>query len=324
LSSYIFKVNELEKYKLFLQKVKKANHAVILNSEDTMLLNIIAKLLVMSLECDNNNPPCLICNNCQKIIDNNALDVLWFGSEKSIVVEDSETIVQESFVVPYEFKNKYFVLQNFENATQQAQNKLLKIIEEPQKFDKYIILASNLDAVLSTIKSRCEIFDVPRFSAEELKTIFNFEAGNGKKVSFGAEYATGSLTKLNSIYNDEDFAEIYSLCIKLLTNLKTSANLLEYSTQILKYKIKIELVLEILSSLYRDILVIKNGEINLVQNKEQLNILMVLANDISDLSLVNIINEIQIVKQKLKFNASVSGVIDNLLLKILEIKHICK
>jgi len=83
-------------------------------------------------------------------------------------------------------------------------------------------------------------------------------------------------------------------------------------------------VLEILSSLYRDILVIKNGEINLVQNKEQLNILMVLANDISDLSLVNIINEIQIVKQKLKFNASVSGVIDNLLLKILEIKHICK
>lgn len=295
-----------------------------MHSEDIMLLNNLAKLLVMSFECEGEDAPCLICNNCQKIIDENALDVLYFGKEKNIVVEDSETIVQQSYVVPYEFKNKYFILQSFENATQQAQNKLLKIIEEPQQFDKFIILVSNLDAVLSTIKSRCEIFDVPRFTAEELKTIFDFEAGSGKKVSFGAEYSLGSLTKLNGIYNDEDFAEIYSLCIKLLTNLKTSANLLEYSSQILKYKNKLELVLEILSSLYRDILVIKQGEQNLVQNKQQINILMVLANDISNLALINIIAEIQKINEKLKYNASTSAVVDNLLLKILEIKHICK
>ena len=83
-------------------------------------------------------------------------------------------------------------------------------------------------------------------------------------------------------------------------------------------------MLEILSSLYRDLLVIKSGELSLVQNKEQINILMVLANGISNLAIIKIIKEIQSIKEKLKYNASLNGVIDNLLLKILEIKHLCK
>ena len=277
----------------------------------------------MNLECEYNET-CFICNNCQKVIDDNALDVLHFGNEKGIVVDDSEKIVQESYVVPYEFKNKYFILHNFENATQQAQNKLLKIIEEPQSYDKYIFLTSNLDAVLMTIKSRCEVFDVPRFSTEELKSIFDFDIGSAKKVSFGAEYSAGNLTKLENTYSDEDFNDMYSLCIKLLTNLNSSANILEYSSKICKYREKLDIILEILSSLYRDMLAIKSGQTNLVQNKEQTNILLVLANGISSLAILNIVKEIQSVKEKIKFNASISGAIDNLLLKILEIKHLCK
>ena len=323
MSNYIFKISQLSKYKDFLQRVKKSKHAIILNSEDTILLDTLAKLLAMNFECEYNEA-CFICNNCQKIIDDNALDVLHFGTDKNIVVEDSEKIVQDAYVVPYEFKNKYFILHNFDNSTQQAQNKLLKVIEEPQQYDKFIILTTNLDAVLQTIKSRCEIFDVPRFSTEELKQIFDFDIGSGKKVSFGAEYSAGNLTKLNDIYNDDDFNDIYLLCTKIVANLKSSADILEYSSKILKYKDKIDVLLGILSLLYRDLLAVKSGELNLVQNKEQINILMMLSNGISSLAIIKIIKEIQSIKEKLKYNASLNGVIDNLLLKILEIKHLCK
>ena len=92
-----------------MTKLECANHAIILNSADSMLLDTIAKLFVMKLECSENNSPCFICDSCQKIIDGNALDVEYFGLEKSIVVEDSEKIVEDSFVVPLEFKNKYFI-----------------------------------------------------------------------------------------------------------------------------------------------------------------------------------------------------------------------
>ena len=95
-----------------------------------MLLDIVAKLFVMQNACKDEKKPCLICPNCQKVMDNNAIDVLYFGDEKSILVEDSEKIVEDSYILPLEFKNKYFILKDFDLATIQAQNKLLKIIEE--------------------------------------------------------------------------------------------------------------------------------------------------------------------------------------------------
>ena len=324
MSNYIFKVKEQEKYSEFLKLLEKSTHAIILHSKDTILSSILAKLLVMKIECENEDSPCLMCSNCQKVLDNNAIDVEYFGEQKNIMVEDSEKIVEDSYILPMQFKNKYFVLYNFDKATVQAQNKLLKVIEEPKKFDKFILLTDNLDAVLSTIKSRCEIYDVPRFDDEELKNIFDFKLGDGKKVGFSTEYANGSLTKLDEIYNDEDFEDINLLCQHILTNMLSSANVLEYSSKILKYRAKIDLVLEILISLYRDILAIKFEKMELVQNKHFLNGLLVLSNGMSEACLVSIIKEIEFAKQKLKYNANLSGVVDNLLLKILEIKHICK
>lgn len=324
MSSYLFQVSQLKKYQEFLNKITKGSHAIILHSQDAILQEIISKLFVMNFECENEVIPCMYCTSCQKIMDNNALDIKWFGENKSIVVEDSNFIVQDSFVVPYEFKNKYYILKNFDNSTIQAQNKLLKVIEEPQAYVKFILLVNNLDAVLSTIKSRCEIYDIPRFETAELKNIFDFKVGDGKKVSFGAEYASGNLTKLTEIYEDEDFQDIYALCVRLLTNLKSSADVLEYSSQILKLKDKLQTIIEILILMYRDMLAIKQGKSSLVENKEQENILTVLSNSISSTAIIKIVNELQIVKEKTKFNANIAGVVDVLLLKILEIKHLCK
>ena len=324
MSSYLFKINDISKYDNVLQKLLASNHAIILHSQDRILLDSISKLLVMKIECKNEKAPCFYCDSCKKILDDNALDVEMFGYEKNIVVEDSKKIIEDSYVLPLEFQNKYFILNNFESATMQAQNKLLKIIEEPQEYDKYIILVQNLDAVLSTIKSRCEIYSLPKFSNEELKNIFDYNIGEGKKVNFAVQYANGNLTRLNDVFNDEQFGEIYSQCQKLVLNMTNSGMVLEYTNEIAKYKDKIDMVLEILASFYRDMLSIKYQKQNLVQNMEIINQLVVLSNMTSEIALVMILKEIEKVRQKLKFNSNFNGVIDNLLLKILEIKHLCK
>ena len=98
MSSYIFKIGQISKYKQLVNKLCKSKHAIILHSDDEILKNAIAKLFVMKNECLSENAPCLICNNCQKVIDENALDVLWFGKDKPVVVGDSENIVQDSYV----------------------------------------------------------------------------------------------------------------------------------------------------------------------------------------------------------------------------------
>ena len=99
--------------------------------------------------------------------------------------------------------------------------------------------------------------------------------------------------------------------------------ILDYSNEILKFKDKIEMFLEVLSGLYRDLMVLKSGNQNLVQNMDNTNILLVISKSISEIAIVNIQKEIQKTKQKIKFNANINLMIDDLLLKILEIKHIC-
>ena len=320
----MFKISQIFKFDALLKKMVGSKHAIILHSQDTILLEAISKLYIMKLECVDKNSPCFCCPNCKKILDGNAIDVEVFGKEKGIVVEDSKTIIEDSYVLPLYFKHKYFVLHNFDNATQQAQNKLLKIVEEPQEFDKYIILSQNLDAVLSTIKSRCEIFSLPRFNDEELKNIFDFKIGEAKKINYAVQFASGNLAKLNEILNDEKFDEIYSLCLNIILNMQNSSTVLEYSSKIAKYKDKIDVVLETLSSFYRDMISLKYNREDLVQNKEALNQLKVLSNMTNQTALTAILTEIGNVRQKLKFNSNFNGVIDNLLLKILEVKYICK
>ena len=311
----------MSRYKQLVKKLCNTKHAIILNSKDDLLLDAVANLVVMQGECTEKSKPCFTCSNCQKILDGNAVDVQTFGKQKSIVVEDSETIVERSHVLPLEFYKKYFLLYNFENATAQAQNKLLKIIEEPRDFDKYIILTKNIDAVLQTIKSRTEVFDLPRFDAEELKKICDFNVGEGKKICFATQYADGNLTTLNNILENAEFGEIYSLCREILTNMINSGMVLEFSSQIAKHKDNIEMFFEILSVLYRDIISVKLGKQNLVQNKEILSELLVLSNGISERACLKILDEIQSARRSLKLNANFFGTIDNLLLKILEIKH---
>ena len=162
-----------------------------------------------------------------------------------------------------------------------------------------------------------------QLSAETGK-VFDYQVGEGRKVNFSTEYANGSLTKLNAIYNDEDFEDLFEICKKIVSNMQNSSQVLEYSALVLKYKSKIQMFLEILQSLYKDMLLVKLGKTSFVQNKDFMNGLLVLSNGVNQLAITKILEEIQSINQKLIYNANINGVVDNLLLKILEIKFLCK
>ena len=100
-----------------------------------------------------------------------------------------------------------------------------------------------------------------------------------------------------------------------------SGMVLEFSSQIAKHKDNIDMFFEVLSVLYRDIVSVKLGRKDLVQNQEILSEIIVLSNGISKVASLKILDEIQKSRQNLKYNANFAGVMDNLLLKILELKH---
>ena len=320
---YLKKIYDLKKVKDLLVQLKNLTHAVILYSKDDIFLQCFAKLLILKDVCQTSEI-CFDCVNCKKVLNGNSVDVEYFGFQKNIVVEDSQQIIADSYVVPLEFKNKYFVVNNIDKATVSSQNKLLKIIEEPQSFDRYIFLTKNVDEVLPTIKSRCQVISLPKFTADELMECFEYKVNDAKHFTTSVVFADGNLAKLQEIYSDPNYMELYNLALNILTNMLNSSMVLQYSSKILSYKGELQKFLDILNLFFADMLCIKQNKKDLIANKQLEQQLQVLANAYSSVAIVAILNYINGATQKLNYNVSTNAFVDNLLLKILEIKFICK
>gem|GEM_PF-4700222 len=320
--SYHKQIYGIEKICKKLCEAKNSTHAIMLVSSDKVLLDTFADLLIMQDVCGFAKKPCFECANCQKVQSGNALDIEVFGEQKNILVADSNKVVADSVIVPFEFEKKYFILKNFDKATEQAQNKLLKVIEEPRIFDKFILLASNLDAVLPTIRSRVETFRLPALSKEEIFSVLKYEPFDREVLKKSLDLCDGNLTKCLKILNDADFFQMQALAERLVMFMQSSAHMLEYASEIIKYKGKIGDFLEILNGIYVELLKTKyNSNQTLDARQSQLN---VMASKYSNLALIKIIEQINLAIAKTKSNLAVTEIVDNLLLKILEIKYLCK
>lgn len=319
---YEKQIYNIESCKNLLDAIKNCSHAIMIESKDQLLLDGFANLLILQDVCQFVKKPCFECANCQKVLNGNAVDVEIFGQEKSILVADSNKVVNDSFIVPLEFDKKYFLLKNFDRATEQAQNKLLKVLEEPQRFDKFVLLTTNIDAVLPTIKSRTEIFHLPILSDDNLFEILKNEILEKEKLNKAISLSNGNLTKCLKILNDVDYFEMYNLCEKLVMFMTSSAQMLEYASEILKFKEKLEDFFKILLDLYVDLLKIKSQTSKQIDTKQ--NQLKIISSKYSELAITKIIKEINLATVKAKSKISTNEIVDNLLLKILEIRYLCK
>lgn len=315
---------KLNKVKQLLNQLKNSSHAILLSSKDEIFLDTFAKLMVLNDCCQFGQEVCFNCADCKKIINQNVVDVEYFGYQKPLVVEDSQQIIADSYIVPLELTNKYFIVKQIQQATLPAQNKLLKVIEEPQKFDKFIFTTTSLEAVLPTIKSRCQIVFLPKLDSDELTMLFDYKLNDAKHFNISLGYADGNFTKLDQLYNDQNFMELFNLTLNLLANMRNSSFVLEYSSQILSYSKDFVKFLQILNSLFADMLCIKQNRQNLVLNKQVQTQLSIIANSYTELAILNIQKYINSIMLKYNFNANLNGLVDNLLLKILEIKFLCK
>ena len=106
---------------------------------------------------------------CSLIKKESYADCLFFPEEgKKFSVESAEAVEEECFLRPVEGKTKLFVIGDFSEATREAQNKMLKMLEEPPEGVNFLLGASSPFSVLPTVLSRVEKIEIPPFSEEEI------------------------------------------------------------------------------------------------------------------------------------------------------------
>ena len=145
----------------------------------------IARILAKSLNCKNgidnlcNNN---FCENCSSISNSNHIDVLEMDAASKTGVDDVRDLIEFSRYGPTSSKYKIFIIDEVHMLSKQAFNALLKTLEEPPEYLKFIFATTEIKKIPITVVSRCQRFDLSRVKSLEL---FNFlkdikEKENGK------------------------------------------------------------------------------------------------------------------------------------------------
>ena len=131
----------------------------------------IARILAKSLNCKSSKKnDCLKnkCKNCEEISESRHIDVLEMDAASKTGVDDVRDLIEFSRYGPTSSKFKIFIIDEVHMLSKQAFNALLKTLEEPPAYLKFIFATTEVNKIPVTVLSRCQRFDLSRIKSEEL------------------------------------------------------------------------------------------------------------------------------------------------------------
>ena len=156
-------------------KTDKVSHAYILNGEKGSGKRLLANLFAMSLQCQNRDEDgdaCGKCQSCKQAASNNQPDIIRVTHEKpnTISIDDIREQINNDIVIkPYSSKYKIYIVPDADMMSVQAQNALLKTIEEPPAYAVILLLTENAEILLPTIRSRCVMLKLRNIKDQLIK-----------------------------------------------------------------------------------------------------------------------------------------------------------
>lgn len=290
----------------------KVSHAYILAGEEGMGRKTLTKAFAMTLLCERSNTkPCMECHTCKQILSGNHPDVCFITHEKpnSIGVDDIRTQISDSVMLrPYSSLYKLYIMDEAEKMTVQAQNALLKTIEEPPSYVVIILLTTNEEIFLPTILSRCIQLKLKPLRDQAVSAYLTETLGVSESLSeIYAAFARGNLGKAIHLSSSEDFNLLYHEILNLLKKIKAMdiSMLLSYIKKIQEENLDLYGCLDFIQLWYRDILMFKvTKDANLLIFKEEYSTVSSLCQKSSYEGLETILNAID--KAKVRLNANVN------------------
>ncbi len=173
----------------------------------------IARYVAAALMCSNPNPdasPCLFCQNCRSVLQHGHVDVIELSPEeegKSIPVSAVRDMLQGTHMLPTQSDWRVFIIHHAEKMKKEAQNALLKSIEEPRPQTVFFLLTEDLTKLLPTVRSRAVKLRTEPLSDEIISQELKKETDDLEKIENAVLLSAGSLGKAKAILNDTVLAD---------------------------------------------------------------------------------------------------------------------
>lgn len=304
----------------------KVSHAYIINGERFSGKEFIARVFAMALQCEKGGEePCQQCHSCRQALSGNQPDIIYLTHEKpgSIGVDDIRTQINGDIAIkPYSSPYKIYIINEAEKMTVQAQNALLKTLEEPPAYAVILLLTTNVNSLLQTILSRCVILHMKPVSDELIKNFLMEQMQvPDYKADVCAAFARGNVGKAKHLASSEDFEKVKEEAISLLKYVHDMdvTEMIAAIKKIAEYKLDVGDYLDILAIWYRDVLMFKaTRDANHLVFREETQNIRKIAGRTSYEGIEKIIQSLSRAKSRLDANVNFDLTMELLLLDIKE------
>lgn len=274
-------------------KDKKTSHSYLFVGIEGIGKKEIAKEFAKMLLCISDNKYCNTCKSCIEFDSNNNPDFLYIEPDgNSVKIEQIRYIQRKIQEKPIISNKKVYIINDADKMTTEAQNCLLKTLEEPPEYSTIILIGSNENMFLSTIKSRCMIIHFSKIEDEKIRKYLEekYELKDIKQNML--EMFQGSIGKAILLKDKKEQYEKIEVIIKSLRK-KSIIDILNMSEILYKSKEEIFDILE-----YINVILIKLAR--------------------TDYEYIKCINIVEDTKTRLKQNANYDMSIDNMLFNMWE------
>lgn len=247
---------------------RRVRHAYLILGVEGVGKETLARTFAMALNClhgDIEARPCGECSSCRRILSGNHPDVLYSqtdGAAGLLKIEEIRRMAGLTALKPFEARTRVAIFRDFDHAQERAQDALLKTLEEPSPHAILILLAVSSEAILPTIKSRCQLVRLAPVPMQTIEAALRERCGiEARQAALLARLCGGRIGWALRAREDPDLLAQRETRLLALETLLQQGRIerFGYAEELAKDRAGLIELLELWQSYWRDLLLIAEG-----------------------------------------------------------------
>ncbi len=307
-------------------RADKVSHAYLFGGERGLGKGRLAAAFAQTLQCQEKGVrPCGVCPSCKKMNSGNHPDIRFVSHEKpaSISVDEiREQVVNDIVIRPYESRYKIYIIDDADKMTPQAQNALLKSVEEPPAYGILMLLADNPEVLLPTILSRCVRLNLKPVSDGKIRDyLMHHLQIPDYQADIQAAFAQGNAGRAARIARSPEFMELVAGAVRLMKRSRQmeASEMIEALRRMASDKQSVYDELDVFEMWFRDVLMFKaTREVDSLVFRDEIRAITERAETSSYEGLQKILKALQTAAARLRANVNFELTMELLFLTIRE------
>jgi len=237
-------------------------HAYLFTGPDGVGKRTLAMQCAIASLCTADVKPCFACPTCIRFKNGSHPDVKRISGEKSIGVDTIREAVRLTGEHTYEGGRRIILIEKAERMTPQAQNSLLKTLEEPSEGTFFLLTAEEVSSLLPTIVSRCRVIPIPLWTQEEMAPALKKLDMPDNQVEELSVLSGGSIGAAIMMWRDPTYGEMRKRILQTVFAMEREKDVFPISNAQREEKEQADIFLVVLESLVREVLLVRLGQLS--------------------------------------------------------------